>query len=152
MATWSGKPAFQKEFASWLKAAMEETDAAHAVVLQTFGRTWNPGTYAEFSGYGIGSAMGEPPRRAWVYANVRAVIVGPSSLKPLASPNHRDSDCRVAIDVESLPAGHFREWTADDLGSYEDTLRSVVERRLRQDLAAAGLLPEPVEPCRVTTV
>src|SRR5690606_3497578 len=33
MATWSAKPAFQKDFASWLKAAMQETDAAHAVVL-----------------------------------------------------------------------------------------------------------------------
>ena len=48
MATWSAKPAFQKDFASWLKAAMEETDAAHAGG-PDLRQTWNPGTYAEFS-------------------------------------------------------------------------------------------------------
>ena len=152
MTSWSGKPAFQHEFAAWLQGAMTETNAAHAVVLQTYGRAWGPSTYAEYSGYGIGSTMGESPKHVWVYANVRALVVTDANSKPLASTRLRDSDCRVAIDVVTLPDGHFNQWTAEALKPYEATLRAVVERRLRQDLASAGLTNEFVEPCRVTTI
>lgn len=152
LATLSGKPTLTREFAAWLRGAMESVDTEQAIVLQTYGREWSPMTYAEYSGYGFNSTMGDPPKHVWIFANVRALVAPRATLKLAKGMSPRDSDCRVEIDARGIAGGSMKAWTVQAFKPHQEALRGLVERRLRQDLASAGLLAGPAERCRLVAL
>jgi hypothetical protein len=147
LLSWTAKPALTAEFSTWLRSRMQEADAPVAVVLDTYGRNFAPNLYVQYSGYGVMSVHGDPPKHAWVFANVRALGWSRDSAKPLPLARFRDTDCRAPVDVASLGSSSFKDWTADTLAAYKPALEDLVRRRIRQDLTAAGLLQGNVEKC-----
>ena len=147
LLSWTAKPALTADFSTWLRSRMQEANTDVAVVLDTYGRYFAPNLYVQYSGYGVMSVHGDPPKQAWMFANVRALAWSRDSPKPLPLAKFRDTDCRARVDVASLGGASFKAWTADTFTAYKATLEDLVRRRIRQDLTAAGLVPGVVEKC-----
>lgn len=147
LLSWTAKPALTAEFSTWLRSRMQEANADVAVVLDTYGRYFAPNLYIQYSGYGVMSVHGDPPKLVWMFANVRALGWSRDSPKPLPLAKFRDTDCRARVDVASLGGASFKDWTAQTFAAYKAPLEDLVRRRIRQDLTAAGLLQGSVEKC-----
>jgi hypothetical protein len=141
------RKAWVQALTDWVRRQLRTNGASYVVFLGSITRPYGPMVNGGYSGYGVMSQMGDPPKRVWIYSNVGASAWSGEQPKEIRKHGWYH-DCRKQVDESALGSGSFKEWTAETLLPERDGIKALVTDSLRQDLISLGLLPESGEkPC-----
>ena len=143
------KTRLEPGFAQWLAGEMAANDASSALILRSARRRFPPDLPVFYSGYGVMSMHGEVPKRPFLFANVVLVPIAGDTFELTQGVLQRDSDCRERFDPTEIRIESYENLSAGDVEPFKDRIKGLFEKRIRQDLIAAGLLPGEFEKCTV---
>ena len=143
------KTKLEPDFAQWLAGEMAASDASSALILRSVQRRFPPDLPVFYSGYGVMSMHGKVPKRAFLFANVVLVPVAGDTFELGQGVLRRDSDCRERFDPTEIRIESYENLTAGNVEPFKDRIKGLFEKRIRQDLIAAALLPGELEKCTV---
>ncbi|HRN63117.1 MAG TPA: hypothetical protein PLF73_11710 [Luteimonas sp.] len=143
------KTRLEPGFAGWLKGEMEANEASSALIVRSMQRRFPPDLPVFYSGYGVMSMHGNAPKRAFLFASVSVVSIAGDTFELGQGVLLRDSDCRERFDPGEISIESYKDLAPEHIEPYRERIKALMERRVRQSLTSAGLLPGEVEKCVV---